>query len=160
MLRVLPQEVEQRLLVGGERLLPALLVEERLDRVRGADGTALGRRRTTIAGVSVATVSHALSGKGRVPDETHQRVREVADRLRYHPNASARSLAKGRTEVIAMAFSMPEAITKTLTDIDYFSQAIRAGTEPWSTTPTCYSARITRSNRRFSTAARSRTGRC
>jgi hypothetical protein len=86
------------------------------------------------AGVSAAAVSHALSRKGRVPDETHQRVREVADRLRYHPNASARSLAKGRTEVIAMPFSMPEAITKTLTDIDYFSQAIRAGTEPWSTT--------------------------
>jgi DNA-binding LacI/PurR family transcriptional regulator len=81
------------------------------------------------AGVSVTTVSHALSGKGRIPEETRQRVREVADRLRYHPNASARSLAKGRTGVIAMAFSMPEGITKILTDIDYFNQAIRAGTE-------------------------------
>ena len=45
------------------------------------------------AGVSITTVSHALSGKGRLPDETRERVRRVAADLGYAPNPVARSLA-------------------------------------------------------------------
>jgi DNA-binding LacI/PurR family transcriptional regulator len=58
------------------------------------------------AGVSTTTVSHALSGKGRLPDETRVRVRHIADELGYRPNAVARSLAEGRTGVIGSAFSI------------------------------------------------------
>lgn len=55
-------------------------------------------RRTSIkdvaaaAGVSATTVSDALSGKGRLPEETRARVREIAERLGYRPNALARGL--------------------------------------------------------------------
>jgi DNA-binding LacI/PurR family transcriptional regulator len=58
------------------------------------------------AGVSTTTVSHALSGKGRLPEETRVRVRHIADELGYRPNAVARSLAEGRTGVIGSAFSI------------------------------------------------------
>ena len=58
------------------------------------------------AGVSITTVSHALNGKGRIPEDTRRRVRGIAERLGYQPNAIARSLAGGRTGVIAIAFSL------------------------------------------------------
>lgn len=60
------------------------------------------RRRVTIrdiaekAGVSEATVSLALSGKGRISDKTRQLVWDVARTLDYRPNAAARSLALKR----------------------------------------------------------------
>jgi len=57
-----------------------------------------GKQRTTIrdvaaaAGVSVTTVSDALSGKGRLPEETRRKVRAAADRLGYRPSAIALGL--------------------------------------------------------------------
>jgi DNA-binding LacI/PurR family transcriptional regulator len=80
------------------------------------------------AGVSIATASHALSGKGRLPDATRSRVREVAQRMGYRPNVAARSLAGGRTRLIAVAFSLSNALPRPLTDVDYFNHAIRAAT--------------------------------
>jgi DNA-binding LacI/PurR family transcriptional regulator len=81
------------------------------------------------AGVSITTVSHALNGKGRIPENTRRRVRGIADRLGYEPNAIARSLAGGRTGVIAIAFSLVDAVPTALTDVDYFSQAIGEATK-------------------------------
>lgn len=81
------------------------------------------------AGVSAATVSHALSGKGRLPEATRTRVREVARRMGYSPNPAARRLAGGRSGLIAVAFSLSGALPVALTDVDYFSQAIHAATE-------------------------------
>jgi DNA-binding LacI/PurR family transcriptional regulator len=80
------------------------------------------------AGVSITTVSHALNDKGRIPEETRRRIREVARRLGYQPNAIARSLAGGRAGVIALAFSLVGAEPIALTDVDYFGQAIREAT--------------------------------
>lgn len=80
------------------------------------------------AGVSITTVSHALNDKGRIPEETRRRIREIARRLGYQPNAMARSLAGGRAGVIAMAFSLVDAVPLALTDVDYFGQAIREAT--------------------------------
>jgi DNA-binding LacI/PurR family transcriptional regulator len=80
------------------------------------------------AGVSIATASHALSGKGRLPELTRTRVREVAKRMGYRPNMAARSLAGGRTRLIAVAFSLSNALPVPLTDVDYFNHAIRAAT--------------------------------
>jgi DNA-binding LacI/PurR family transcriptional regulator len=81
------------------------------------------------ADVSIATVSHALSGKGRIPEATRARVREVARRMGYEPNAAARRLAGGRTGLIAVTFSLPHELPVAVTEVDYFNQAIRAATE-------------------------------
>jgi DNA-binding LacI/PurR family transcriptional regulator len=81
------------------------------------------------AQVSIATVSHALSGKGRIPEATRKRVREVAERMGYEPNPAARRLAGGRSGLIAVAFSLPDTLPVNLTDVYYFNQAIRAATD-------------------------------
>lgn len=44
------------------------------------------------AGVSLTTVSDALSGKGRLPEATRKKVQEAATRLDYRPSAIARGL--------------------------------------------------------------------
>jgi len=56
------------------------------------------------AGVSVTTVSDALSGGGRLTDLTRAKVAAVADKLGYIPNPSARHLRKGRTGTIGLYF--------------------------------------------------------
>ena len=56
------------------------------------------------AGVSVTTVSDALSGGGRLTDVTRAKVAAVADTLGYIPNPSARHLRKGRTGTIGLYF--------------------------------------------------------
>jgi DNA-binding LacI/PurR family transcriptional regulator len=57
------------------------------------------------AGVSITTVSHALNDKGRLSDATRERVRAVARRLGYQPNATARHLAGGRTGLIELVLN-------------------------------------------------------
>jgi LacI family transcriptional regulator len=52
------------------------------------------------ASVSVTTVSHALSGRGQVSDETRQRVLDAAARLGYTPNRIARALRASRSNVL------------------------------------------------------------
>ncbi|GAA1656389.1 LacI family DNA-binding transcriptional regulator [Microbacterium flavum] len=54
------------------------------------------------AGVSTATVSRALSGRGRTSEATRARVREVAERLGYVASATAAGLASGRAENIGV----------------------------------------------------------
>lgn len=57
------------------------------------------------AGVSQSTVSRALRGDPRVAPETLDRVRDVATRLRYAPNAAARSLITDQTHTVAVIVS-------------------------------------------------------
>ena len=54
------------------------------------------------AGVSISTVSYALSGKRPVAAETRRRVQEAAQALDYRPNAGARMLAGTRTHILAV----------------------------------------------------------
>src|SRR4051812_14070321 len=54
------------------------------------------------AGVSVATVSRALSGRGYASEEVRERVRQVARQLNYRMNASARNLKVKRTNTIGL----------------------------------------------------------
>ncbi|NED98899.1 LacI family DNA-binding transcriptional regulator [Phytoactinopolyspora halotolerans] len=54
------------------------------------------------AGVSRATVSRVMNGNPRVAPELAQRVRLAAEELGYAPSPVARSLALGRTGIIAM----------------------------------------------------------
>ncbi len=67
----------------------------------------------TMAGVSRTTVSFVLNKRTdvKIPQETRRRVLDAAERLGYHPNASARQLAGGRTHVIALVLRQsPEQI--------------------------------------------------
>jgi DNA-binding LacI/PurR family transcriptional regulator len=55
-------------------------------------------------GVSVSTVSHALSGKRPVSDETRMRIFQAIEELGYQPSVQAQSLVTGRTQIIGMLF--------------------------------------------------------
>jgi LacI family transcriptional regulator len=57
------------------------------------------------AGVSIGTVSKALSGKGAVRHETRQRILEAAHELKYQSNEVAASLLAGRTNTIGVITS-------------------------------------------------------
>jgi LacI family transcriptional regulator len=56
------------------------------------------------AGVSRTTVSLVLNGRAgsSIPEETRRRVREAASRLGYRPHATARALARGRTDIFGI----------------------------------------------------------
>ena len=69
------------------------------------------------AGVSVATVSRVLNGKGPVREDTTRTVRAAADRLRYVPHGGARSLITRRTNAIGVL--LPDLFG------EFFSEAIR-----------------------------------
>lgn len=70
-----------------------------------------------IAGVSVATVSRALNETGPVRDDTRERIREVAQRLRYVPHGAARSLITNRTSTVGVL--LPDLYG------EFFSEVIR-----------------------------------
>lgn len=65
-------------------------------------------QRTTIkdvakaAGVSITTVSHALSGRSDVKRETQERIRALAQEMNYIPSSSGRNLKKASTGVIGL----------------------------------------------------------
>lgn len=54
------------------------------------------------AGVSISTVSYALSGKRPISPDTRRRVVDAARRLGYAPNAGARMLAGRVTHIFAL----------------------------------------------------------
>jgi LacI family transcriptional regulator len=80
-------------------------------------------RRVTIkevaaqAGVSVATISRVLNGKGPVRETTSRRVMETCQALRFTPHGVARSLSLRRTQTIGLL----------LPDLhgEFFSEVIR-----------------------------------
>jgi DNA-binding LacI/PurR family transcriptional regulator len=78
------------------------------------------------AGVSATTVSHALSGKGRVDPATAERVREAADRLGYRPNPTARNLRRGRTGLLGLVNSVDPNLPVALTDLEHFVRLVSA----------------------------------
>ncbi len=57
------------------------------------------------AGVSIATASRALSGRGYASAEVKERVRQAASQLNYRLNASARSLKVRRTNNIGLVIT-------------------------------------------------------
>ncbi len=54
------------------------------------------------SGLSIATVSRALSGSASVKEKTRQRVLAAADALGYTPNTFAQSLRQGRGRTVAL----------------------------------------------------------
>lgn len=65
-----------------------------------------------LAGVSTATVSYVLSGRGSgskgpgVKEETTRRVRDAAEELGYRPNQAARAVRTGKTQTVLLSMTM------------------------------------------------------
>lgn len=57
------------------------------------------------AGVSTATVSHVINGTKSVTEDTRKRVLDAIKRCEYSPNAHARSLASGRSNMLGLLIS-------------------------------------------------------
>lgn len=72
------------------------------------------------AGVSNTTVSHALTGQGRINEETRQRIQAAADRLGYSPNMMARGLRTARTRLLAIANAVPAEIADGAGDLSMY----------------------------------------
>ncbi len=78
------------------------------------------------AGVSVTTVSHALNAKGRLPDETREHVRRIAEQLGYRPSVAARNLGGGKTGLLGLLISQPRGSAVRFSDFAYFTQLMMA----------------------------------
>ncbi|WP_313354953.1 LacI family DNA-binding transcriptional regulator [Kosakonia cowanii] len=70
------------------------------------------------AGVSKATVSRVLTGKGYVSEETKTRVFQAISESGYRPNLLARSLASSTTQTLGLV------VTNTLYNGVYFSELL------------------------------------
>lgn len=71
-------------------------------------------------GVSKTTVSRAISGKGRIGEETRLRVLEYIEKHDYQPNVIAKSLAQSKTFNICVVMPGDYA----LVDLPFFQEAI------------------------------------
>lgn len=74
------------------------------------------------SGLSVVTVSRVLNGAESVRAKNRQRVLDAIKELDYHPNAAARSLARGKTGIIGLIVttlqdSFFDAVVKELNDV-------------------------------------------
>ncbi len=76
-------------------------------------------------GVSASTVSRAISGKGRIGEETRRRVLQYINENSFYPNASARSLAQSKTYNIAII--LPEV--RDLVDMPFFHTCMHGAEE-------------------------------
>ncbi|PKO01593.1 MAG: hypothetical protein CVU43_12250 [Chloroflexi bacterium HGW-Chloroflexi-5] len=56
------------------------------------------------AGVTLSTVSHALSGKRPISEETRARIQLAIEELGYHPNELARRLANKESKILGLFF--------------------------------------------------------
>src|SRR3712207_914143 len=61
------------------------------------------------AGVSAMTVSRVINRERNVREETRASVVAAIERMRYSPNAAARSLAAGDATHIGLLYSNPSA---------------------------------------------------
>lgn len=60
-------------------------------------------------GCSIATVSYILNGKGSFGKEIRDKVLKLAKKNNYMPNAAARNLRNGKTELVGVIFYRPNA---------------------------------------------------
>lgn len=80
------------------------------------------------AGVSITTVSHALSGKRPVSRETRQRVLAAARRLEYRPSSAAVALRGGSSRILALTVTPIQGYGFHFTMMDYYRRFIDAAT--------------------------------
>jgi LacI family transcriptional regulator len=74
------------------------------------------------AGVSRSTVSRVINDEPNVRDEVRQRVWQVVDKVEYHPNAAARSLASRRTQTLGVV--IPQTFNTVFVD-PFFPEVLR-----------------------------------
>jgi LacI family transcriptional regulator, galactose operon repressor len=73
-----------------------------------SSGMDAGTRRVTLvdvarsAGVSIATVSYVVNGRGGVGEQTRRRVLRAAEELDFRPNRLATGLRRGRSKVLGL----------------------------------------------------------
>lgn len=75
------------------------------------------------AGVSITTVSHAFTGRGRVAPRTRERILQVAADIGYTANRHAQNLVSGRSRTIAIqvaGFATKQTSGILLPDAAYF----------------------------------------
>lgn len=77
-------------------------------------------------GVSIATVSLALRDKGRMSESTRDRVKETAAKLGYAPNANARSLVGGKTQLISLSLPGINMNPEVVSSVSYFFRLLGA----------------------------------
>ncbi len=75
-----------------------------------------------MAGVSPSTVSRVVSGNPRISIETTERVIKCMEKMGYHPNAIARSLASSISSTIGLV--MPQGPGEALSN-PFFPEALR-----------------------------------
>jgi DNA-binding LacI/PurR family transcriptional regulator len=79
------------------------------------------------AGVSVTTVSHALSGHGRVAVETRERIQQIAREMSYSANVHAQRLASGRSRTLGIqiaCFTTDASGSRLLPEAAYFMELL------------------------------------
>ena len=69
-----------------------------------------------MAGVSVSTVSRALTGKGTLNQTTRDRIRAIADESGFRLNVAAQNLRLGRTGAIGVLFPLGHERSQGLSD--------------------------------------------
>jgi LacI family transcriptional regulator len=80
-----------------------------------------------LAGVSTATVSRVVHGLDGVREPTRMRVRQAIEELGYVPDGAARSLSRGRKDVIGLVCKEREVRFYPLEDVGllYYDQVLR-----------------------------------
>jgi DNA-binding LacI/PurR family transcriptional regulator len=92
------------------------------------DPTRARRPKVTIsdvaaqAGVSISTVSHALSGKRPISAATRARVQEAIDALGYEANPAARSLRTGHSGIVGFILRPRDAVHGSLRGTETFNR--------------------------------------
>jgi DNA-binding LacI/PurR family transcriptional regulator len=74
------------------------------------------------ANVSPSTVSRVISNSSQISEETKERVREAINRLKYKPNAIARSLANKKSRILGVV--LPNEAQDLITNA-FFIQAMK-----------------------------------
>lgn len=77
------------------------------------------------AGVSTSSVSYALNGKPGVSKKTRAQILEIAERLGYAPNPSARALASAKARAFGLVINRPAEVV----GADRFFPAFMAGAQ-------------------------------
>lgn len=78
------------------------------------------------AGVSISTVSYAMSGKRSIGEETKRRVLKAAQEVGYTPNAQARTLRGKPTKVLALSSPLHNYTDYSNYAVFFFALAMRA----------------------------------
>ncbi|MEO3856315.1 LacI family DNA-binding transcriptional regulator [Acrocarpospora sp. B8E8] len=81
------------------------------------------------ANVSVTTVSDSLTGKGRLPAETRERVLRIAERLGYRASTAAKNLRAARTGILLMSICTPDTDDATSWNIEFFIRVMSGASE-------------------------------